>query len=407
MVKKTKGKHRLDKYYHLAKEQGYRSRAAFKLIQLNRKYNFLANCKALLDLCAAPGGWMQVAAKNMPLGSLIIGVDLMPIKPIRGAKSFVCDITTVKCRQLLKKEASGSLFDVVAHDGAPNVGGAWSSEAYTQSALVLDALALAVEFLAPGGTFITKVFRSKDYNALLYALGQLFNKVEATKPQASRNASAEIFVVCLGYKAPAKVDPRLLDAKHLFQEVAEAPKVMGPEALLKQKIKQKRHREGYDDRLSSSHKAMPAAAFVLSDTPVEMLGHATQLILAGKAAEQPVGPEPGSDADAPLNYPALAEAVRNHPATDHEIQTLCKDLQVLGRSEFKQLLRWRLTLRKALSPLLGGLSESVKQGQHKKSEKGSAAGAEKSEGDGSESEGDPEQKLLDEMSAIKEHAEKR
>lgn len=149
----------------------------------------------------------------MPVSSLILGIDLDPIKPIRGVKTLIGDITTQKARQMIKQEAQGSLFDIVLHDGAPNVGGAWSSEAYNQSALVLDSLKLATEFLAPKGAFVTKVFRSKDYNSLLYAFNQLFERVEATKPAASRNTSAEIFVVCLGYKAPAKIDPRLLDHK--------------------------------------------------------------------------------------------------------------------------------------------------------------------------------------------------
>ena len=297
----------------------YRSRAAFKIIQLNRKYDFFSGARTLLDLCAAPGnnktmliklfisrpfhfltrthsysslfsasfsgGWCQVAVKNMPVGSLILGVDLAPIKPIRGVKTFIGDITTQKCRQQIRKEAGGQLMDVVLHDGAPNVGGAWSSEAYSQSWLVLEALRMATDVLAPKGTFVTKVFRSKDYSALLYALNQLFTKVEATKPAASRNASAEIFVVCLGYKAPAKIDPRLLDAKHIFQDVVEPPKTAGPDALLKAKVKQRRFREGYEEGISTTRKVLSAAAFIAGDNPVELLGQFTILSLDGPDSE--------------------------------------------------------------------------------------------------------------------------
>ncbi len=154
------------------------------------------------------------------------------------------------------------------NDGAPNVGAAWCKDAYTQAELSLLSLKLAVNFLRTGGTFITKVFRSSDYNALLWVLNQLFKRVEATKPTASRNESAEIFVVCLGYLAPKKIDPKLLDPKYVFEELDLNP-AKKANIMQKQKANQ-RHRDGYEVGVTVLYKEMTASEFVKHEDPLQV-----------------------------------------------------------------------------------------------------------------------------------------
>ncbi|KAL9123349.1 MAG: hypothetical protein Q9187_000076 [Circinaria calcarea] len=310
----------------LAKEKGYRARAAFKLIQLNRKYNFLEKSKVLLDLCAAPGSWCQVAAETMPIGSLIVGVDLAPIKPIPRTVTFQNDITTDKCRAMIRQYLKTWKADTVLHDGAPNVGTAWVQDAFSQAELVLQAMKLATEFLMEGGTFVTKVFRSKDYNALLWVFNQLFNKVESTKPPSSRNVSAEIFVVCRGFKAPKRIDPKFLDPRSVFAELADPTpnneaKVFNPEV-------KKRKRDGYEEGNYTQFKEAAASEFIQTTDPIAMLGSLNRLSF-----------------DQNQNGDIALTVLEQLPETTIEIRQCCSDLKVLGRKEFRALLRWRLKAR--------------------------------------------------------------
>ena len=186
---------------------------------------------------------------------------------------------------------------------------------------------LATEFLKSGGTFVTKIFRSKDYASLLWVFNQLFDKVEATKPPSSRTVSAEIFVVCQGFKAPSRIDPRFLDARAVFADLsAPTPnheaKVFDPE-------KKRRRREGYDNNSGLLlYKQLPAHEFIETNDPVAMLGSLNELSF-----------EQGS-----VNNLTLT-ALERLPETTPEIRQCCSDLKVLGRKDFRSLLKWRLTGR--------------------------------------------------------------
>ncbi|CAN0854086.1 AdoMet-dependent rRNA methyltransferase spb1 [Linum grandiflorum] len=316
--RKVKRKRRFDEYRHLAKEHGYRSRASWKLVQIDSKFKLLHSSHAVLDLCAAPGGWMQVAVEKVPAGSVVLGIDLKRIAPLRGALSIEQDITESECKSKIEKimeDHEVKAFDLVLHDGRPKVGDDWSEEARSQNALVIGAVKLATQFLAPNGNFVTKVFRSQDYHLVIYCLSQLFENVEVEKPLASRKESAEIYVLGLKYKAPAEIDPRLLDFELLLQASVDPPRT--------QPVVPPRVEPRCEDR-----RSMTAAEFVWSLTPLDVLGSATSFTF-----------------DDPVSL-----RIKDHELTTEEVKALCDDLSEIGRQGFKHLLKWRVNLRKALSP---------------------------------------------------------
>lgn len=323
MAKKQKSKTRLDKYYYLAKDHGFRSRATFKLIQLNKKYNFFANSNVCIDLCAAPGGWLQAASKFMPISSLKVGVDLVPIKAIPGCSTIVSDITTQDCRIKLDKELKHMKADIVLNDGAPNVGGNWNFDAFTQSELVLYAVKLASEFLKVGGWFVTKVFRSSDYSSLIYVMQQLFNKVEATKPLASRQVSAEIFVVCQGFKG-GDIDSKLLDPKYALKQLEDEEdmklnSIKSIKGLLEASTG--RHRSGYYD--STLYKVKEFSEFIETPNPYQFFYEVNKVSYS---------------TDKSKNY---LEMIKK--PTDWNL--LLEDTKVLGKTELQLLINWREKIR--------------------------------------------------------------
>lgn len=186
-----------DPYVTRAKAEGYRARAAYKLIELDDRFHFLKRGARVIDLGAAPGGWAQVAMKRG--ARKVVGVDLLPVEPLPGAVFLQRDFLAPEAPAALMAELGGAP-DVVLSDMAANTTGHAKTDQIRTGALAEAASEFAIEHLAPGGAFIAKAFQGGLDAALLARLKQHFDSVRHAKPPASRAESAEVYVVAMGRK---------------------------------------------------------------------------------------------------------------------------------------------------------------------------------------------------------------
>lgn len=195
-----------DPYVAKAKIAGYRSRAAFKLTELNERFGFLKSGATVVDLGAAPGGWTQVAVEiagpGTPEGSAVVGIDILPWDTVAGADCLTMDFLDPAAPEALRTALGGRLPDVVLSDMAPSTTGHGPTDHVRIVGLCEAAWQFAKEVLAPGGAFVCKVFQGGAEGDLLQEVKASFAEVRHAKPPASRKESPEVYLVATGFRAP-------------------------------------------------------------------------------------------------------------------------------------------------------------------------------------------------------------
>ncbi len=186
-----------DPYVVAAKQQGWRSRAAFKLLELDDRFHVIGRGARVLDLGAAPGGWTQVAIRRG--AGIVVGVDLLPMDPIAGASLVLGDFNDPTMPERLAAALGGNA-DLVLSDMAPNTTGHAATDHIRIMSLAELAAAFALDVLAPDGAFVAKVFQGGSERAMLEALKRDFTSVRHAKPPASRKESSELYVVAMGFR---------------------------------------------------------------------------------------------------------------------------------------------------------------------------------------------------------------
>ena len=186
-----------DPYVAAARQQGWRSRAAFKLLDLDERFRLIGRGDRVIDLGAAPGGWTQVAVKRG--AGTVVGVDLLAMDPIQGASTLLGDFTAPEIQTRLA-DLVGGKADIVLSDMAPNTTGHGATDHIRIVALAELAYAFAVEMLAEGGHFVAKVFQGGAEKQMLAEMKRRFTTVRHAKPAASRKESSELYVVASGFR---------------------------------------------------------------------------------------------------------------------------------------------------------------------------------------------------------------
>jgi 23S rRNA (uridine2552-2'-O)-methyltransferase len=197
---------RRDEFYRKAKDEGYRSRASYKLIQLNRRYRLFRRGDRVLDLGCAPGGWCQVARQLVGSTGFVLGIDLSRT-PSLEYDNVVCIVGDIMDSSTTEDIVSYGLpFDIVISDAAPSISGVWSRDHLVSVDLANRALDICEAVLRPGGNYVAKVFQGDELDALHRRAKGVFESVKRGKPKASRGESSEIYIIGKGFRGPGS-DP--------------------------------------------------------------------------------------------------------------------------------------------------------------------------------------------------------
>jgi 23S rRNA (uridine2552-2'-O)-methyltransferase len=200
--KKWLKRHVNDPYVQRSKREGYRSRAAYKLMEIDERDKLLKGGQLVVDLGAAPGGWAQVAAKKLGPGGRVVAIDLLEMEPIAGVTFLKADFASRSGVAAVEEGMRGRKADIVLSDMAPNLSGIAVSDQSRMLELAEISRDFAVLHLQPQGAFLVKIFQGAGYDEYLRSLRRAFVKVVSRKPDASRDESSELYLLARGLRPP-------------------------------------------------------------------------------------------------------------------------------------------------------------------------------------------------------------
>ena len=191
--------HKRDSWRRQAKASGYRARSAFKLIQIQKRFKLIRESDVVLDVGCHPGGWAQVAVELTGEDGVVIGVDLEPCQPVEGATLLVGDITEELTQERILDELQGRPINTIVSDISPDITGKWDVDQTVAMTLVADVFDFSMKLLCKGGSFTSKLFQGIGVEELIKAVKPYFSDVRRFSPDASRNSSSEVYLVCRNF----------------------------------------------------------------------------------------------------------------------------------------------------------------------------------------------------------------